>query len=142
MLTDRHVAEMEAATLNLSPRELKGLTNEHRASVLAIESRLSDLLQGFRSMAQELLRQCMIELSIKYTEETWADGFEYSAWHAVLNGAEKLTPEELARLRRLAEWAGGWYHLLDEAQEPQFIERRDWTERYEIHLKYEESRRR
>lgn len=142
MLTDRHIAEMEAASLSLSPRELKALTNEHQASVLAVDARLPDLLQGFRSMSQELLRQCMIELSIKYTEEPWADGFEYAAWNAVLNGAEKLSPEELARLRRLAEWAGGWYHLLDEAQEPQFIERAAWEEKYKIHVKYEESRRR
>ena len=142
MLTDRHLAEMEAADLDLSPRELKGLTNAHQAAVLAVGSRLTDLLQGFRSMAQVLLLQELKELSLKYTEEAWAPAFEYGAWNVVLNGAEKMTPEEVARLRRLADWAGGWYHLPDEVQEPQFVEASEWAERYELHRRYEESRRR
>lgn len=142
MLTDRHVAEMEAAHLTLSPRELKGLTNVHQASVLAVGSRLPDVLQAFRSMAQELLLIEMRELSYRYTEQPWSPAFEYAAWHVVLNGAKKMTTEEVARLRRLADWSGGWYHRPDEAEEPQFISSSDWAGRYELHRQYEESRRR
>lgn len=142
MLTDRHLAEMEAVNLSLSPRELKGLTNAHQAAVMAVGNRLPDVLQGFRSMAQEQLLLLMKELSLNYTEEAWAPAFEHAAWGVVLNGAEKMTPVEVARLRRLAEWAGGWYHLPDDTQEPIFITTKEWIERYEIHLKYEESRRR
>lgn len=142
MLTDRNLTELEAAQLDLSPRELKGLTNAHQASVLAVNARLPDLLQGFRTMAQTLLLQELRDLSLRYTEQPWAPAFEYGAWHVVLNGAEKMTELEVSRLRRLAEWAGGWYHQPDEAEEPQYIAKTDWIERYELHRRYEESRRR
>lgn len=142
MLTHKHLAEMEASDLDLSPRELKPLTNAHQAAVLAISQRLPDLLQAFRGMAQELLLTEMKALSLQYAESPWAPAFEYGAWTAVLYGAEKMSTEELERLRRLAEWSGGWYYLPDDTEEPIFIPTQDWVQRYELHRKYEESRRR
>lgn len=142
MISNRQLTELESGEFTLSPRELKGLTNPHQAMAIALGDRLPDILQGFRSMAQSLLLQELQTTSAKYTEEPWAPAFEYAAWNVVINGAEKMEPQEVERLRRLAEWAGGWYHLPDGYQEPQFVSTKDWVERYDIHCKYEESRRR
>lgn len=141
-LTDRVLSEMEASNLDFSPRELKGLTHAHQAAAMVVGPHLQELLQAFRMMSQALLLQELYALAERYTEGPWPPGFEYAAWGVVLNGADRMTPQEVARLRRLAEWSGGWYHLPDEAQEPQFLPAADWATRYEIHLRYEESRRR
>jgi hypothetical protein len=110
--------------------------------VISVQSNSLEKQYSIEEQKQEVCLQELKELSLKYTEEAWAPAFEYGAWNVVLNGAEKMTSEEVARLRRLADWAGGWYHLPDEVQEPQFVEASEWAERYELHRRYEESRRR
>lgn len=142
MLTSRHLSTLEAASFELSPRELKGLAPAHQTAALVLAEQLPNVISAFRSMAQELLLVEMRYLSEHHADAAWAPLLEYSAWGVVLNGGQKVSEEETARLRRLADWAGGWYHLPDGKTDPEFITTEEWTPKYEAFLNYEESRRR
>lgn len=142
MLTDRHLSALVSTDFVLSPRELKGLTPGHQAVALVLADQLPNVVDALRSMAQELLLVELRYLSERHADVAWAPLLEYSAWGVVLNGGQKMTEEETARLRRLADWAGGWYHLPDGKTDPEFIAAEEWAPKYEAFLKYEESRRR
>lgn len=82
-------------------------------------------------MFAQLLANFMSELSEEAYCAGWMDGLEYSLYHFVKNGAgaygqTHISDEDIAKLKRLSELAGGWIDGTDEKIVP--IEQ--WEEKY------------
>lgn len=141
-LDARRLAELAALNLAFTPRELKALTAPHQAAVLLLDETLGDLVAAFTDLAKGALLTQMMALSRAHEGTAWAAELEYALWEALVEGPERLTEAEVRTLRRLAAWAGGWYHLPDEAEAPEFVPAAAWAARYARHVAYANDRRR
>lgn len=97
------------------------------AAYLATAGDLAPRLAAqLREVAADALRLLMQHLSLKYTQEPWAEGLARALWRAVQDGPVRLDEDEVAQLDLLADVAGGWYADPDE-----FLPLEAWKERYE-----------
>lgn len=132
-LSDREVSMLESVRKVPVPatvREFAKATERSLSANLLRASVADRLLDRVRENARFALRVYIELLSIKYTQQRWSEGIEYSLWRAVLGPRSKMTDQEADRLRQLANEAGGWYAVPQDTDEPQFVGLDDWRARY------------
>lgn len=122
--------------LRLTNQETRALSPRSAAAVEAYVNAVPDLIGAFEEVSQRLLRFRMTELASFYMAEDWPARIEYTLWAAVENGPEVMSIDEVADLRRLAEWAGGWFHKPDGVFEPLFVDMVTWLQLYRRHADY------
>lgn len=83
----------------------------------------ASLIDSYDPDAARDLCAFMSVLSEKYYCAGWLIGLEYQLWSMVHGGSREcgpytVTPEEVTKLRRLHERAGGWWMWAEDSQEP------------------------
>jgi hypothetical protein len=90
---------------------------------------LSDLTPKQRALAE-----MMSDLSEEAYCAGWMSGLEYALWGALLGrraeyGRLPFSPEEVARLRQLAQDCGGWI-VFDDATQETWLPTAEWERRF------------
>lgn len=108
---------------------------EAKISVVSATLWRSQVAGKFRDRVQTLakiaLRMYMEALSIKYTEQRWAQGLEFAMWKAATETRNKMSEVEAVQLMELSVEAGGWWAVPRDTDEPEFVSRDEWLISYE-----------
>lgn len=94
------------------------------------EAELARLKTEIAGYAAEALHDAMSELSEDCYAAGWMQGLEYDLWRIVLAGdghygMGRITRDDTARLRQLADDAGGWW------MHGELVSMSEWLKRYE-----------
>lgn len=129
-LSVKEIAQLEATRkVELGSRMfMEGLSGKN----LHVADLRCDLAMKLLDRMQENARfglRCYMELlSLKHTQQRWAEGLEHALYTAATIDSEKLSVEEQNKLFVLYCEAGGWWVVPDDTDEPKFVDGREWLE--------------
>ena len=133
-LSARDIAMLEAVRSIEVPDDPESLM---KASPKIITSSLyraamaPTLLDRIYANARLALRFYMELLSVKFTQQRWADGIEFALWKSAQGVRKRMNDDEAGLLKALAHEARGWYMIPDDTDEPKFVSMDDWLAVYE-----------